>query len=174
MNVNSVPDNLGNNLLVAMDNAASSLYMVRVLARLLPDHKRIRITLMHYLAPIYWEHAGIDSPEDEEALENEEEWVEAEEEKEELETDFYFKQATAILERAGVPSRAIRTRLHFDENSVSEAVLTELQDGLYTSVVMGRQHHDLLAGMLGGPVTDVLRQHDEDIAVWVIEDEPEE
>jgi nucleotide-binding universal stress UspA family protein len=163
------PKNLGDRLLIALSDTPESLEMLRQVAKNLPNPANTFITLMHYLAPIYWEHGGVESPEDLEQIRHEEERIEEAEIEEEQETEHYFERARTILERAGVPSQQIDATVHYDENSAAEAVLTELKDGAYTGVIMGAEHHTKLLGLLGGPVTDVLRKHDPNVVVWVVE-----
>ncbi len=169
--MNIPPENLGNYWLVAMEDAPESLDMVRIVANIL-DHPEItRITLMHYLAPIYWEHGGFDTPEGREVLRREEQQIDREERSEEYKTFMYFERASQALQDTGVPVNHIHISTHFDEQDVTDAILNELKSGIYSAVIVGRSHHDILAGILGTSVAESLRQHARDVVVWVVEDE---
>jgi nucleotide-binding universal stress UspA family protein len=167
----ALPGNLGDNLLIAMSNRPASLDMVRSVARQLPNPAHVKITLMHYLAPIYWEHGGGTNREAIEEIHRQEgEWVEQEYRREAL-TEQYFARAQSILLAAGVPASRIRTKMAWDANDLPEAVLSELQAGNYSTVIIGRHHHTVLYELLQGELADVLRRHAENINVWVIEEE---
>jgi len=159
------PANLGNNLLVAMDNEQDSLALIRKLAQWLPNPTDVEVTLMHYLAPIYWEYAGGDQ-DTAQALESQ---VWAEEEKERQLTEQYFAEAQKILEDTGVTISNIHTREEWDANDFSQAVLHELKSGAYTAVVIGPRHHSYLGELFGRDLTNILRKHAPDVTVWTLE-----
>lgn len=164
------PVNLGNNILIALSNRSASLRLVQTVARRLADPARTRITLFHYLEPVYWEHGGIDRPEEAEELrQQEQEWLACEHDREVI-TSRYFQQARSILYRAGVSTGNIRTKMTWDTNNVAEAALAELKAGDYTTVVIGRHHHSLFDRLLGGDLADILERHEkQQVAVWSID-----
>ena len=169
--MNPKPDNLGNRLLIALSDTPESMAMVRYVANELDDPANTHIKLMHYLAPIYWEHGGADPGEDRTFIKREEEQIEEMERESDEETEHYFDRASAILEHAGVPHQQIDTTLRYDENSVSEAVLDELKAGAYTGIIMGARHHRELLGLLSNSVTEVLHKHDKNVVMWVVDEE---
>ncbi len=164
------PVSLGNHVLIALSNRSASLRLVQVVAHHLADPAHTRITLFHYLEPIYWEHGGVNHPEDAEELHQQErEWLTSEHDQEVI-TSRYFQQARSILYRAGVPAGNIRAQTTWDTNNVAEAVLAELKVGDYTTVVIGRHHHSLVDRVLGGDLADSLERHEkQQVAVWSVE-----
>ncbi len=167
------PVNLGNNVLIALSNRSASLRLVQLVARRITNPAQTRITLFHYLEPIYWEHGGIDRPEEAEELRQQaQEWL-AHEHDQEVITSRYFQQARSILYRAGIPAGNIRAKMTWDTNNAAEAILTELKAGDYTTVVIGRHHHSLVDRLLGGDLADVLERHEkEQVAVWCVATAP--
>ena len=159
------PADLGNRLLIAMDDTPGSLAMIRAAARHLPDPAHTTATLMHYLAPVYWEYGG-GSPETARYLA---EQAHEEEQEEEALTLKYFSRAREILKEAGVAHDHVQTKENWGANSVTEAILSELQAGAYTGVVIGRDHHDALARLLHLDPAHALRRHAEGIIVWVVD-----
>ncbi|MFL7840255.1 MAG: transketolase [Candidatus Promineifilaceae bacterium] len=162
------PANLGNSLLVAVDDTTSSLAMIVQLALSLPDPAKIEATLMHYLSPVYWEYGGGDSATanilEHEAL--------AQELAEQHLTATYFAQAREILENAGVAATHIHVKEEWDANDVAGAILSELQQGAFTAIVIGRHHHNSLARLFGLDLAAILHKHAPDIVIWTIETYP--
>jgi hypothetical protein len=163
--MNDSPADLGKSLLIAMDDTPGSLAMLGAAVHQLPDLAHTKVTLMHYLAPVYWEYGG-GSPEtahylDEQAREREED--------EEALTLEYFDQAKAILQDAGVAPDQIVTKEDWSADDVTDAVLQELRSGTYTGVVVGREHHDALARVLHLDLAHALRRHTDNVAVWVVD-----
>ncbi len=167
------PANLGNNVLIAMSDRSASLRLVQTVAHQLADPAHTRITLFHYLEPIYWEHGGVNRPEEAEELRRQEqEWLTCERDQEVI-TSRYFQQARSILRRAGVPAGSIRTKMTWDTNNVAEAALAELKAGDYTTVVIGRHHRSLFDRLLGGDLANILERHEkQQVAVWSVETAP--
>ncbi len=164
------PVSLGNNILIALSNRNASLRLVQRVAHQLADPAHTQITLFHYLEPIYWEHGGINRPEDiEELHQQEQHWLTREHDQEVI-TSRYFQQARSILRRAGVPAGNIHTKMTWDTNDVAEAILAELKASNYTTVVVGRYHHSLFDRLLGGDFADILERHEKhQVAVWSVE-----
>ncbi len=164
------PVNLGNDVLIALSNQNVSMRLVQMVAHQLADPARTWITLFHYLEPIYWEHGGVNRPEDRAELrQQEQQWLASEHDQEVI-TSRYFQQARSILYRAGVPAANIRTKMAWDTNDVAEAILAELKAGDYTTVVVGRHHHSLFDRLLGGDLADILERHEkQQVAVWSVE-----
>ncbi len=169
--MNEIPENLGKNLLIAMSNSLASLHLVRIVADAIPDLAETEITLMHYLAPVYWEHGGVDNFEDLQALHNEEETVWQEEHTDLVTTHHYFEKARTILIEAGIPSQHIHTKYAYEENGVTEAILDTLKAGHYSAVIVGKHHHDYLEQALKFNFTTTIHQHQADVVVWVVDDE---
>jgi hypothetical protein len=139
--------------------------MIRQAAEQLPDPAHTKITLMHYLAPVYWEYGG-DSPETARYLGERAREEEAEEEELTLR---YFDKARVIFATEGVSPKQIQTKENWSANNVTEAVLSELRAGEYSGVVIGREHHNALARLLHLDLAHALNRHTDNIAVWIID-----
>lgn len=171
--MSTVKADLGKHLLVAMGNTPASLTMIRTIAAELSDLSDNRITLMHYMTPIFWEHGGDHSPEGLAEIRREEEQWEAREHEAEQAADSYFELARSILEKAGVPPDHIETKLCWEGDDVCDAIQNELADGHYSSVVVGQHHHGILSRLLHNTVADIISRRAGDIPIWVVDDAPE-
>ncbi|MEJ2747118.1 MAG: universal stress protein, partial [Anaerolineae bacterium] len=163
----NMPANLGNNLLVAMDDTPASLDTIRDLVAALPDPAHTDITLMHYLSPVYWEYGGGDPI----AANIMEDTAWQLERKEEQLTEEYFSKAKAILAEANIGATHVQTAEDWEAIGVVDAILQELDQGVYTAVVIGQHHHHYLAELLGRDLASILRKHTPHTAVWAIENE---
>jgi nucleotide-binding universal stress UspA family protein len=161
------PANLGNSLLVAMDDTKISLETIRDMVAALPDPAHTDVTLMHYLSPVYWEYGGGDPA----AARILEEAAWTREQKKEQQTEHFFAEAKAILTEAGISTAHIHTEEKWEAADVADAILQELKQGVYTAVVIGQHHHNYLAELLGRDLASILRKHTEHTAVWAIENE---
>jgi transketolase len=163
----NTPANLGNSLLVAMDDTPMSLTTIKEMAASLPDPAHTEVTLMHYLTPIYWEYS-VGNPAAARVLA---EAARVRTHKEEQRTEQYFAQAQTILAAAGVSATHTHLKEEWEAADVANAILQELQEGVYTAVVIGQHHHNSLAELLGRDLASILRKHTEHTAVWAIENE---
>ena len=169
--MNEIPENLGKNLLIAMGNSPASLRLVQIVADTVPDLAETKITLMHYLTAVYWEHGGIDTRQDLRVLRAEEDEVWQEEHAEQITTRRYFEEARSILIAAGIPQEHIHTKYAYEENDVTEAILDTLKAGHYSAVIVGKHHHDYLERALKFNFTAIMHRHEANIMVWVVDDE---
>jgi len=163
-----LPRNLGRNLLVALNDTDESLETVRILAQELREPEKTWITLIHYLAPVYWEHGGFTK----ETVEILEEEALRKEVSEEIRTEAFFEKAEAILTAGGVPAEQIKALESWDARNVPDAILTEIKLGSYSAVIIGRHHHNTLFRLLNLTLADFLRQHTDRTAVWVVDAPP--
>jgi hypothetical protein len=160
------PADLGNHLLVAMGNDQNSLELVRYMARRLPDPADMDVTLMHYLAPMFW----ITGAGQGEMHRYDWEQISKLEQMEATVTDEYFAEARGILQEAGVAAVHVHTEKKRESvPDVARAVLDELADGVYTAVVVGRHHHHALGRLLNRDPGDILTKRVKGVFVWVIE-----
>jgi hypothetical protein len=141
MNIRSIP-NLGNHILIVMDNCAACLDMIQTVVRSLPDIAERQFTLIHYVPPIYWEHEGDDCHEESKRV-----W-EADQ-RQFIATADYLKQAQTLLVDGGVPASHVNTVVETDTNDTQDAVLNELRRTTYDGVVLSIRHHGL-ANLLRG------------------------
>lgn len=163
------PETVGERLLIAMDNTPAALDLVRAVAAHLPDPPHTHVTLFHYLPPLLWEHGGDDTnPAARQELEHELEQVQLMEEREEEATDRYFHQAATILQRAGVPTNHIQTKIDGDAADAAHSVLAEVRSGGYSAVVVGQGHASILDRLLGLSLVDVLHKQAGEVTVWAL------
>jgi len=160
------PPNLGNHLLVAMNNDQDSLNLVRYIAERLPNPGNTEVTLMHYLAPLLWMSRTGEGEMDFY------DWKQIQQ-MEELEatiTQESFAKALIILQEAGAAAVHMRTKRHWESiPGLVRAILDELSDGRYTAVVVGRHHHHALGRLLKRDPGIILRKRAKGVAVWVVE-----
>ncbi len=164
-----VTSSYGNNLLIAMSNTDDSLQLVRTVAEQLDDAELAHITLMHYLIPVYWEHGGAPSDDEElqEILREEEQQLRTEELQHERSRD-YFQEAKTILANEGVSESNVRTLLTSDGEDVGHAVLQEIQNSDYTAVVVGEHDRGVLEQILCRSLAEFLETHARDTKIWEI------
>ncbi|MCC7450561.1 MAG: hypothetical protein IT324_24310 [Anaerolineae bacterium] len=132
------PPELGQHILLVMDNCPACLEMLRIVIAHIPAVTQKAFMLLHCCPTIYWEHGGGPSPEVQHAIEA----AEDEEAKEFTLTEQYFEQASAILQHSGVPKSQIHSRVAL-EDDLLDAVLAELRQRQYSGVIIGSQHHDI-------------------------------
>ncbi|MCB0105994.1 MAG: universal stress protein [Caldilineaceae bacterium] len=167
--MNMTNEMIGNRILIAMSNRPDALELVRTVADHLRSPAATHVTLMHYLLPMGWEHGGDDSP----AAVAEHKRIEAlaaqNEEEAEAQEESNFAKAQAILEAAGVPATQIKTSERWDSTDAAHAVLDELRQGVYTTVVVGEHHHNFLDALFGTSMTEFLQRHvGNKLTVWSI------
>jgi transketolase len=160
------PDNLGDHLLVAMDNDQDSLDLVRHVAMRLPDPAETEVTLMHYLAPVVW-ITGIGEAD---MYQYNLELMSKIEEAQTTVTDELFAEARNILFEAGVAAIHIHTKKKRDfALNMARDALDELSSGVYTAVVVGRHHHHALGRLLRYDLGQILTKRAKGVTVWVVE-----
>jgi len=158
----------GNHLLVAMNDDQDSLDLVRHVAGCLPDPAETEITLIHYLAPMVWA-TGIGDIDGELSTYD---WdLIATLEKMEADiTQEVFAQARDMLQKAGVAAVHIHAKtMPVPFPSVTQAVLDDLAEGIYSAVVVGRHHHHALARLLRRDPGAVITKQARGVTVWVVE-----
>ncbi|MFN2203952.1 MAG: universal stress protein [Caldilineaceae bacterium] len=157
------------NLLIAMTNTQESLKLIQSVADREADLAHLHVTLMHYLVPIYWEHGGDTSDEQElqEILREERRVLRTEEMQEKRSRD-YFQEAKAILVDAGVPAENIHSCLTSDGADVAEAILQEIKDGHFTAVVVGQQDRSMIEEMFEESLGEFLKRNTSETKVWEI------
>jgi hypothetical protein len=158
-------ENLGKDLLIAMDEKPASLALVRTVADVLPDPTHTKVTLIHYLAPVYWEYGGGGM----EAAQELDKQAHQETREEEVLTARRFQKAKVILQEAGVSVAHIDTKEDWRAEDVADALLAELKAGTYSDLIIGRSHHNALASLLHLDLAHTLQRHTEDVSVWVID-----
>lgn len=150
---------LGQYILIVMDNHEPCLNMLRSIAEVMPGVASRYFTLIHCVPALYWEHSGSSS---EEAAQ-----VWQKETQEFRMTQGYFDKARAILEQAGVPAGHIRTITDVDAADTAAAVLKELRQHIYTGVILSCKHGHLVNRLTGRAVFNWFRSQLPDVTVWV-------
>ncbi len=162
------PADLGNHLLVAMNDDQDSLDLVRHVAECLPDPVETEVTLIHYLAPMVWV-TGIGDG-DGAWLAYDWDQVAKLEKMEADITQEVFDQARDILQKAGVATVHIHAKMKpVPFPSVTRAVLDALEEGLYSAVVVGRHHHHALTRLLSRDPGAAISKRARGVTVWVVE-----
>jgi len=164
-----------NTFLVAIDSSEASFKAVRYVAGLLTGRRDIIIDLLHMLPPLppsLLEFGGSEDPSQEAKGEVElhgrqDEWV-----KEQCaQAEPLFKQASGILEEAGVPARCIRSRYctcaHRQE--MVRSIIDAAKANHCGTIIVGRTAFHGLHKLFGHHVSDQLIHHCRDLTVWVVE-----
>jgi hypothetical protein len=157
---------LGENILVVMDNCPTCLEILRVVASSLPRVNYRYFTLLHCCPTIYWEHGGgtdLVTQHEIDAV-----W-QAEEDEYNL-TQQYFADARRILQDAGVLVSHIRSTTASGEDSLANATMAELRRGHYSGVIVSSDHHDIINRLHARGLTDMFRRIPK-VAVWAIDTE---
>jgi len=143
---------LGQNILMVMDNCPDCLDILRNVVARIPGIASKSFTMIHCCPTIYWEHGGGENPEaqrDAKAV--------IETEVTELKTTrLYFDLASSILKSAGVPESQIHVKASL-ENSLVDATMTELWQGCYSDVMVGSQYTDIINRLERRGLTDRFR-----------------
>src|SRR6478672_11933682 len=97
---------LGQNILMIMDNCPDCLDILRNVVTRIPGIATKSFTMLHCCPTIYWEHGGSENPEAQITAS-----AVLEAESTELKTtQLYFDLASSILKSAGVPASQIRVK----------------------------------------------------------------
>ena len=72
------------------------------------------------------------------------------------------------LEKAGVESSRISTQVNLHSSSRAKDILTEAQEGVYGTIVMGRRGLSKIHEFLLGRVTNKVLHRAESFAVWIV------
>lgn len=161
-----VPPKLGNKILILTDNCPACLDLLQTILPSMTNLAQTRFTLLHCCPPTYWEHGGGQQPEV--AQEMQVVWETTEQEF--RTTEWYFKQATQILLKAGVQEHHIDAVKDPDHDSLLDAAMAELNKHSYTGVILNARHTDLISRLEHRGITDVFRKIP-DVAVWAIDEE---
>ena len=162
------PADLGNHLLVAMNDDQDSLDLVRRVAQCLPDPAETEITLIHYLAPMVWA-TGVGDINDALLAYDWDEIAKLEKMEADI-TEEIFAQAREVLQEAGVATVHIHAKTTpVPYPSVTREVLEALEEGLYSAVVVGRHHHNALTRLLRRDPGAAISKRARGVTVWVVE-----
>ena len=74
----------------------------------------------------------------------------------------------ARLEKAGVKDSRISTQVNLHSSSRAKDILTEAQEGVYGTIVMGRRGLSKVHEFLLGRVTNKVLHRAEGFAVWIV------
>jgi len=155
MNTRTALPQLGDNILVVVENAPRFLDELRVVTASLlslPTLPTPFFTLMACCPPRYWEHGGADNPDDRQEIEAA--WKE--EQADTLRAEHYLEQAKTVLEGLGVPAAHINTLIAVDDDDLLAATMHELtQTRLhYSGVIVSEQHDDIVNRLLKRGLTE--------------------
>ncbi len=151
---------LGDRILIVMDNCDSCLEQLSTLEHQLPNIASRHFTLLHCVPPTYWEHGGDGSAEAKQV------W-EAEDREFNL-TDDYLNRSRVALEDCGVPASQIQFAVHTC-SSTREAVLKQMNRASYSGVILSDRHHDLAELLSGHSLFGWFMRRRPSVTVWEIE-----
>lgn len=156
-------------ILLAVDGSETSKRAVEYVGEILCDSGGIDITLYHVLEipPMLLEHGG--SKESLKELEKElKEWERRKKEQVEKEV---FAPARRTLREKGICAGAdtIQTKLTEDAHPVALAIIREIKQGGYDTVVLGRQGTTMLKEFVFGSVACKVVHHITGCAIWIVE-----
>lgn len=162
-------------MLVAMDASDKALKAVEYVGDTLSGSRELDITLFHVLdfAPETLEHGGSEHPVKETRLNVElvgerQKWIR--ERQSEIERKI-FVPAKRILEGKGIRAESVSTRTELATDGkpdVADALIKEIRQGRYGTVVLGRRRHSMLRDCLIGSTTEKVSHGIEDCTVWIV------
>lgn len=161
-----VTPNMGDDILVVMDNCPTCIDMLRRVCSRLNQLDRKYFTLLHCCPAIYWEHGG-------NADANMQQQIDAVWQAEEAEfnqTQYFFEQAKQVLQEAGVPASHIYTTTASNKRGLLDATMSELKLKTYSGVIISSIHTDIINRLYGRGVTDIFRRLPK-VTVWPIDTE---
>ncbi len=155
MNTRTALPQLGDNILVVVENAPRFLAELRAVTASLPSLPTTFFTLMACCPPRYWEHGGADNPDDRQEIEAA--WKE--EQADTLRAEHYLDQAKTVLEVVGVPAAHIDTLIAVDDDDLLAATMHELKQTQlhYSGVIVSEQHDEIVNRLLKRGLTDLFR-----------------
>lgn len=145
---------LGDKILIVVENAPHFLDELRAVTAALPTLPNTYFTLMACCPPRYWEHGGADNPE---VLgEIEQAWHD--ETTEHTQAEAALDLARAALVTGGVPADHIVTLIAAEEPSTLDATLHELKHAGYTGVIVSAGHDEIVHRLHKDGLTDLFRK----------------
>jgi nucleotide-binding universal stress UspA family protein len=166
-----------NNILVAIDDSASSERAIKQVAGAMRDPSASRITLLHVIRPVppkILEHGGGEDPQQEQRLEAERDADQAAwRQQAEQDAQPVFANALSVLKAANVPDKAIETQIYapVPGEDIAAAIVNVARDNACGTVVVGRSSYSWLREVIYTHVADQLMQQEPKLRLWVVEDE---
>lgn len=164
MNTQIAPLGLGQNILIVMDSVPGFLDALRSATESLRHISHRSFTLLCCHPAHYWEHGGADNPEGQEQISSVWQARNAEFDR----AKHCLEQARTILQAAGVPDAQIQTKTAFDDNSIITATMNELNQGLYTGVIVSRYRKDIVGRLQRKGLMDMFRKIPK-VEVWPLD-----
>jgi hypothetical protein len=144
---------LGDKILIVLENAPHFLDELRAVIAALPTLTNTFFTLMACCPPHYWEHGGADNPDVLQELEQA--WND--EQTQHSHAEVCLDQARAALLACGVPAEHVITLIAAEETSALDATLHELKRLQYTGVILSAGHDDIVHRLHKDGLTDFFR-----------------
>jgi len=166
-----------NNMLVAIDDSASSKRAIQQAARKIHDPSAWRIILLHVIRPVppkILEHGGDEDPQKEQRLEAERDAAQAAwRQQAEQDAQPVFASALTILKAANVPDEMIETQIYapVPGEDIATAIVNVARDNACGTIVVGRSSYSWLREVIHTHVAEKLLQHQPPFQLWVVEDE---
>jgi len=149
---------MSESILVAIDSSENALKVVIYVARLVG--KGVEITLFHVLPGLPSEFVFF--MDEKKAIE---EW----EQKNKKEMADIFLKAEKILIQAGIPKKNVITKIKPMVKGVARDILSEVKEGNYGTIVLGRRDISGVKEFLLGSVSNKVIHHAQNCTVWVVE-----
>ena len=159
-----VPQELGQNILIVLDECPACLDMVYVLVGGLSALAQRHYTLVYCCA--LFQNEDKTTPHAAETVQEAFGSLEAEEREFRL-AQQYLYQATDILHTAGVPHTHIRIARAIGSDSLVGAIAAELGRGCYTGLVVRQFHRDMVHGLQCSGIMDMFGRIPNTV-IWVI------
>jgi nucleotide-binding universal stress UspA family protein len=152
-------------VLVAMDHTPKAVQLARYVGEMLRGLEGVQIHFYHYCAPFA---ENLTQKEKEKMKEIERRMVERDKE----EMDHFFDEAQEALEDLGYDKKALVNRFDYDKSAstkkVSQAILKEMREGEYGTLVLGRKGSTQAREFRLGSVVLRTLTEVENCAVWVV------
>jgi hypothetical protein len=158
---------LGNSLLVLMSDAPASLALVTIILHELADPTQVDMTLAYYLEPLLWQRSD---PGISEALQHLFEQEDALlDNTQPASPPTYFSQARTLIIRQGLSPDRVHVEAHWRQPDLLSYRKTQLTNGTYSAVIIVRHHYDMLFGLLGVTLRQVLIPFGHQVHVHILD-----
>jgi hypothetical protein len=161
---------LGHNVLVVMDHdPAASLGLIHALVKHGSALPTRFYTLMCCCQASYWEHGGGTGATDLAALAQEFTQADVRYERSMEAADQMFAAAAHLLKEAGVPETNISCRMCLEGHNLADAVIHELRQRHYSTVLADRRYRDLINRLAKRGVWRLLSRRTPVVTVWAVD-----
>ena len=156
-------------ILVAVDGSETSTRAVEYVGEIVRGCEGIDITLYHVLevSPLFVEHGGGEASW-KQLQEEREEWEKGK--REQIEREI-FAPAKQMLKEKGIREDVIEIQTKLAEDAhpdVALAIIQEVKEGGYGTVVLGKRGITMLKEFMFGSVASKVVHHIDECAIWIV------